>query len=170
MGWLKDTSIGSKLRHRAGCLLHKRRHSMQSLKREQLPVWQDGQECKSDVKVLLHFRSANCWYSSRKTPFFGVDDVRVLLQRKKIRKRQFECNRSNEDSICCRARCYEANEQARVAVMLQCGVRVFARVVRFSRAPRRFLRPRLYTIATRENFPACAFGSVVLVSGWDTPT
>jgi hypothetical protein len=44
-----------------------------------------GQECKGGVKVLLHFDRAKTALPSRETPFCDVDDVKVLLQRKKFR-------------------------------------------------------------------------------------
>ena len=119
--------------------------------REQLLEWQDGQTCKSDVKVLLHFRSAKHSFSSRETRFGGVDDVRVLLQRKKFwgtrqvqQKRggvnvlQYNRLRSESTSGCC----------TRVAMWRQS----VCQVLRFSRAPRRFFRPRRDTIATQKNF------------------
>jgi len=82
--WLKVESFGRKLRHEGPCLLHTR-HLMQNLKREPLLEWQDGQGCKSDVRVLLHFGESKSSFSSRETRFIGVDDVRILLQRKKFR-------------------------------------------------------------------------------------
>jgi len=83
--WLKVESFGRKLRHRDGCLLHTKRQLMQSLKREPLLEWQNGQGCKSDVRVFLHFERAKTTFSSRNTQVFDVYDVRILLQRKKFR-------------------------------------------------------------------------------------
>jgi hypothetical protein len=51
---------------------------------EWLVAWQDGKECKSDVRVLLHSRRANGSFSSRETQFWKAERVRVLLHRKKI--------------------------------------------------------------------------------------
>jgi len=93
--WLRGEPFGGKATA-VGARLHRtRRHSMETLRRERFAEWQDGQGCKSDVKVLLHFERAKTVFSSRESPFFGAGDIRVLLQRKKSQG-LFECNRIEE--------------------------------------------------------------------------
>ena len=46
-------------------------------------VCENWQECKSEVRVLLHSGNTKSAFSSSETHVFARSDVRVLLQRKK---------------------------------------------------------------------------------------
>jgi hypothetical protein len=83
---------------------------------------------------------------------FGCGKGKSTLTEKKILRRAASATESNtsqrverQDFKC---PCYGED----VALALQCGVKVFARVVRFSRSPRNFFRLRHYAIATPQNF------------------
>ena len=106
------------------------RRLMQTLKHKRFTIWQAGQRCKSDVKVLLHFRSAKLAILSRETRFLGVDDVRVLLQRKKFCG---ECGRWEGASEATRpigkgvlhSRCNAASARSRAYAFFPSAAQVF---------------------------------------------
>ena len=112
---------------------------------------EDGQECKSDVRVLLHFGRSKTAFSSRDMQVFDSGDVRVLLQRKKIcGARQVQQKRGRVNKLPDnKLRSKSANVCCTCVAMQRQSV---CEVVRFSRAPRRFFRPHRYRIATRKNF------------------
>jgi len=86
--WLKGESFGRSATAVGAGLQRTRRHLMQGLKRERFAEWQDGQGCKSDVRVLLHLGESKWWSSS-------VDDVRILLHQKKIQRRSASATRAS---------------------------------------------------------------------------
>jgi len=147
--WLKVRSFGGKTTAVGAGLQRTKRRSMQTLKQEQLLEWQDGQTCKSDVKVLLHFGESKSSFSSRETRFCGVDDVTVLSQRKKIRAGAIvQQGRVGVNVLSGNVlRSERANACCTCVAMRRKSV---WRTVRFSRAPRRLWHKRRYTIATRK--------------------
>jgi hypothetical protein len=58
---------------------------------------------------------------------FECRKCKSTLTEKKNSKRLFECNRSEDESTNCAATGYGANRRASVALVLQCGVTMFAR-------------------------------------------